>query len=370
MEKKKLRIIISGGGTGGHIFPAISIAKAIQDINPDVELLFVGAKGRMEMEKVPAAGYNIVGLPVVGLQRKLTIKNISFPIKLIKSLRMASKIISNFKPHVVVGVGGYASGPILKMAQRKNIPTVIQEQNSYAGITNRLLGKKAVAICVAYSNMDRYFPKDKIVLTGNPIRQGLENIDSKIEEGRDFFGVPAGNKVVLVVGGSLGARTINESLWNSIEKIANNKDITLIWQTGKYYYDNLKTKLQDKGFENIKLFDFIQRMDMAFAASNLVVSRAGACTISELCLVGKPTILVPSPNVAEDHQTKNANALAKINATILIHDKNAAEHLTDKIIETLKDDSALKRLETNIRTMALPNAANDIARIVVNLGAP
>ncbi len=367
MEKKKLRLIISGGGTGGHIFPAISIAKALQDINPDVELLFVGAKGRMEMEKVPAAGYNIVGLPVVGLQRKLTIKNISFPFKLIKSLRMASKIINDFNPHVVIGVGGYASGPILKIAQRKNIPTVIQEQNSYAGITNRLLGKKADAICVAYNNMDKYFPKNKIVLTGNPIRQGLENIDSKIEEGRDFFGIPAGNKVVLVVGGSLGARTINESLWGSIEKIATNKNITLIWQTGKYYYNELKNRLQDKGFENIKLFDFIQRMDMAFAASNLVVSRAGACTISELCLVGRPTILVPSPNVAEDHQTKNANALAQINATILVHDKDAPAILTDKIIETLEDDGALKMLATNIKTMALPNAASDIAKIVLNL---
>ena len=370
MEKKNLRAIISGGGTGGHIFPAVSIANALREIDPEVEILFVGAEGRMEMEKVPAAGYKIVGLPVVGFQRKLTVKNLTFPFKLLRSLRLSKRIVRGFNPHVVVGVGGYASGPVLKIAQQMGVPTLIQEQNSYAGVTNRLLAKKAKVICVAYEGMDRYFPSDRIILTGNPIRQGLNNIKPKTDEAQTFFDVPKGSKVVLVIGGSLGARTINHSVLGEIEKIINSKGITLIWQTGKLYIDEVREKLKGKSLVNIRVNDFINRMDLAYSIADLVISRAGAGTISELCMVGKPTILVPSPNVAEDHQTMNAKALSQRNAAIMIRDVDAQKNLVAIALETLSNDKKLAELSANILRLSLPNAANDIAKKVIAIANP
>jgi UDP-N-acetylglucosamine--N-acetylmuramyl-(pentapeptide) pyrophosphoryl-undecaprenol N-acetylglucosamine transferase len=367
MEKKKIRVIISGGGTGGHIFPAISIANALRDIDPEMEILFVGAEGRMEMEKVPAAGYKIVGLPIVGLQRKLTFKNLSFLFKLIKSLRLASKIVRDFNPDIVVGVGGYASGPILKVAQRMKIPTLIQEQNSFAGITNKLLAKKANAICVAYDGMEKYFPKQSIIHTGNPVRQGLSDIDTKIDEAREFFGIPSSNKVILVVGGSLGARTINNSILAGVEDIASLPNTTLLWQTGKVNYSYILENMTTKSLDNVKVFDFIHRMDLAYSVANLVVSRAGAGTISELCLVGKPTILVPSPNVAEDHQTKNAKALVNKSAALMITDAEAPKTLVETIINVIDKENMLGSLSANIKSLALPNAANDIAAKAMEL---
>ena len=367
MEKKSLRAIISGGGTGGHIFPAVSIANALREIDPEVEILFVGAEGRMEMEKVPAAGYKIVGLPVVGFQRKFTLKNLTFPFKLLRSLRLSKQIVRDFSPNVVVGVGGYASGPVLKIAQQMGIPTLIQEQNSYAGVTNRLLAKGAKAICVAYEGMDRYFPSDKIILTGNPIRQGLNNIEPKSDEAQTFFDVPKGSKVVLVIGGSLGARTINHSILGEIDKIVDSKGITLIWQTGKLYIDEITEKLKGKPLVNIRVNDFINRMDLAYSIADLVISRAGAGTISELCMVGKPTILVPSPNVAEDHQTMNAKALAKRNAAIMIKDTDAHKDLVTIALDTLSNDKKLTELSSNILRLSLPNAANDIAKKVITI---
>ncbi|MDD2197521.1 MAG: undecaprenyldiphospho-muramoylpentapeptide beta-N-acetylglucosaminyltransferase [Bacteroidales bacterium] len=365
--EKTLRIIISGGGTGGHIFPAISIANAIKEINPGVEILFAGAEGRMEMEKVPAAGYSIKALPVVGFHRRITAKNLKFPFKLLKSMRLAKNIVKEFNPHVVVGVGGYASGPILKVAQRMGIPTLIQEQNSYAGITNKLLAKKANAICVAYEGMEKYFPKEKIVLTGNPIRQGLNNVNSLTSEAHEFFGIPSNSKVILVVGGSLGARTINESILNSIEKFAELSGVTLLWQTGQLYHDSIMQKLAGKDYANIKVFSFINRMDYAYSMANLVVSRAGACTISELCFVAKPVILVPSPNVAEDHQTKNALALVNKNAAIMITDMEAPKRLADEAISLIANEDKQKELGQNISKMALPNSDKMIAQRVLEL---
>jgi UDP-N-acetylglucosamine--N-acetylmuramyl-(pentapeptide) pyrophosphoryl-undecaprenol N-acetylglucosamine transferase len=367
MEKKHLKAIISGGGTGGHIFPAVSIANALREIYPEVEILFVGAEGKMEMEKVPAAGYDIVGLPVVGFHRKLTLRNLSFPFKLLRSLQKAKGVVKSFNPDVVVGVGGYASGPVLRIAQQLGIPTLIQEQNSFAGVTNKLLAKKAKAICVAYEGMEKYFPASKIILTGNPIRQGLEKIIPKTDEAHNFFDVPKGNKVVLVVGGSLGARSINHSILGDIDKFIEAKGVTLIWQTGKFYINDIKQKLNDKNTENIKVFDFINRMDLAYSIADLVISRAGACTISELCMVGKPSILVPSPNVAEDHQTMNAQALATRNAAILVKDSVAPEALATTALEIINDEQRLKTLSINIKEMALPNAANDIASKVIEV---
>jgi len=367
MEKKHLKAIISGGGTGGHIFPAISIANALREIYPEVEILFVGAEGKMEMEKVPAAGYDIVGLPVVGFHRKLTLRNLSFPFKLLRSLQKAKGVVKSFNPDVVVGVGGYASGPVLRIAQQLGIPTLIQEQNSFAGVTNKLLAKKAKAICVAYEGMEKYFPASKIILTGNPIRQGLEKIIPKTDEAHNFFDVPKGNKVVLVVGGSLGARSINHSILGDIDKFIEAKGVTLIWQTGKFYINDIKQKLNDKNTENIKVFDFINRMDLAYSIADMVISRAGACTISELCMVGKPSILVPSPNVAEDHQTMNAQALATRNAAILVKDSVAPEALATTALEIINDEQRLKTLSINIKEMALPNAANDIASKVIEV---
>lgn len=365
--KKYLKVIISGGGTGGHIFPAISIANALREINPEAEILFVGALGRMEMEKVPAAGYQIKGLPVAGFKRKLSLSNFVVIFKLLNSMVKARKIVKSFNPDIAVGVGGYASGPILKVAQRNGIPTLIQEQNSFAGVTNRLLAKKADTICVAYEGMEKYFPKEKIILTGNPVRQGLEHVKNLKEEASAFFNIPSGNKVILVVGGSLGARTINESVLHDIDKIVERNNITLLWQTGKLYFDEVKTRMSEVKCGNVRVFDFIHRMDLAYSAATIVISRAGAGTISELCLVGKACILVPSPNVAEDHQTKNALALVKNNAAIMISDKNSVGTLVHQTLMLLDNSEKIESMEQNINKLALPNSAQIIARKVIEL---
>lgn len=364
---KTHRIIISGGGTGGHIFPALSIANAIKEIAPDTQILFVGAEGKMEMEKVPAAGYNIKALPVVGFHRKLTLRNLAFPFKLLRSMALAKRIVKEFKPHVAVGVGGYASGPILKVAQRMGVPTLLQEQNSYAGVTNKLLAQKANSICVAYEGMEQYFPKEKIVITGNPIRKGLTQVHELKEEASAFFNIPAYHKVILVVGGSLGARTINNSILAGVDKIVDLDNTTLIWQTGKLYHQEITQHLEQKKGNNIQVFDFINRMDYAYAAANIVISRAGAGTISELCVVAKPCILVPSPNVAEDHQTKNALALANRNAAVMVKDKDAPEKLVETAILLLQDEQKMIELGQKISAMALPDADKKIAKMVLQL---
>ncbi|MFO7843135.1 MAG: undecaprenyldiphospho-muramoylpentapeptide beta-N-acetylglucosaminyltransferase [Bacteroidales bacterium] len=360
-------IIISGGGTGGHVFPAISIANAIKQIEPDSQILFVGALGKIEMVKVPAAGYKIIGLPVAGLQRRITYKNIVFIFKLIKSLRLSKKIIKDFKPDVVVGVGGYASGPVLYMANRKKIPILIQEQNSYAGITNKLLAKKAQKICVAYEGMEKYFPKEKINLTGNPIRQDLLDKMGSKTDAADHFKMDKDKKTVLVIGGSLGARTINQSMMDNMDKMGQS-DFQLLWQTGKYYYEEVKAVVEKSGYENIKVLDFIVRMDYAYAIADVIISRAGAGTISELSLVGKPVVLVPSPNVAEDHQTKNAMALVNKNAAIMVKDSNAKTELVDRVLNLVHDEDKMDDLSKNIKGMALRDSAKIIAEEVLKLG--
>jgi len=364
--QKHKRVIISGGGTGGHIFPAISIANAIRKIDPDTEILFVGAEGRMEMDKVPAAGYNITGLPVAGLYRRLTLKNIAVIIKLFKSLRIARRVIRDFKPDVVVGVGGYASGPVLRQAGRMGIPTIIQEQNSYAGVTNKLLAKRASVICVAYDGMEKYFPAAKIIKTGNPVRQNFDDLISVKKEALSFFGLKPEFPVVLVLGGSLGAGSINRSLADNIEKLRDS-DCQWLWQTGKHYYENVKALLSVTFTGNISVHDFIDRMDYAYAAADVIVSRAGAGTISELCLVGKPVILIPSPNVAEDHQTKNAKALSDRNAAVFISDCKAGKELVCEAVKLMADRHRRASLSENIRKMADMDADVRIAKEVLKL---
>ncbi len=361
-----MNIIISGGGTGGHIYPAISIANAIKDANPSANILFVGAEGKMEMEKVPAAGYDIVGLPIMGLHRRLTAKNLSFIFKLIKSLGKAAKVIKQFKPDVAVGVGGYASGALLYKAAQKRIPCVIQEQNSYPGITNKLLKNKVEKICVAYEGMERFFPADKIIHTGNPVRKDLMQVSGLKDEAFKFFEIPADKKVVLVLGGSLGARTLNESIFNYLEEVEKN-NIFLIWQCGKFYKEEMTKRIKDFDQSNIMLVDFIARMDLAYASADVIVSRAGAGTISELCLVGKPVILVPSPNVSEDHQTKNAMALVSKNAALMVSDKDARKELFPEILKMNRDEQLKVDLSKNIIELALPDAANQIATEVLKL---
>jgi UDP-N-acetylglucosamine--N-acetylmuramyl-(pentapeptide) pyrophosphoryl-undecaprenol N-acetylglucosamine transferase len=364
--QKHKRIIISGGGTGGHIFPAISIANALRRIDPEIDILFVGAEGRMEMEKIPSAGYRIVGLPVAGLYRSITLKNIKVLIKLFKSLRMAKKVIEEFNPDVVVGVGGYASGPVLRQAGRMNIPTLIQEQNSYAGVTNKLLAKKASAICVAYDGMDKYFPAGKIIKTGNPVRQNFDNLKRLEDEALSFFNLKKEFPVILVLGGSLGAGTINDSLSENINKLKDS-DCQWLWQTGKYYFENVKALVSLSFCENISVHGFINRMDYAYAAADIVLSRAGAGTISELCLVGKPVILIPSPNVAEDHQTKNARALSDNHAALLIPDDQAIKSLADEAIKLISDKNKRNQLSENILKMADRDADIRIAEEVLKL---
>lgn len=364
---EKMKVIISGGGTGGHIFPAIAIADAIKNRFPDVEILFVGANNRMEMERVPLAGYPIVGLDIAGFHRTQLWKNFSVLLRLKKSLGRAKKIVKDFKPDIVIGVGGYASGPTLRQANSLGIPTLVQEQNSYAGITNKLLGKKATTICVAYEGMEKFFPADKIAITGNPCRQTLLNENITREEAAKYFGLDPDKKTILVVGGSLGAKTINHSLFTHIDKFIE-KDIQVIWQCGKNYLFDLKVEMKHKtDTGNIRLLDFIDRMDLAYKLADLVVSRAGAGAISELALLGKPVILVPSPNVSEDHQTKNAQALVERGAAILIPDNEAVDRLVDTAVATLMSDEKLKTLSDNIKKMAYPDATSRIVDEVVKI---
>lgn len=364
----ELRIIISGGGTGGHIFPAISIANAIKAKRPDAKILFVGALGKMEMQRVPAAGYEIKGLPICGFDRKHLLKNVVVLFKIWKSERMAKRIIKNFKPMAAVGVGGFASGPTLNMCAAKGIPCLIQEQNSYAGVTNKLLAKKATKICVAYDNMERFFPKDKIVMTGNPVRQNVLNVKLTPQEARKAFGLDPDKKTILLVGGSLGARTVNESVRQHFDTVKANPDIQFIWQTGKYYNEEMKQALDAYGpLPNLKQMDFIADMGVAYKASDLVISRAGASSISEFCLIGKPVILVPSPNVAEDHQTKNAMALVNKNAAVYVKDSEAPDVLLKQAISIVRDDKQLASLAQNIAKLGLKDSADIIADEVIKL---
>jgi len=367
--KRKLqynKIIISGGGTGGHVFPAISIANALKLKRQELDILFVGAEGKMEMKKVPEAGYTIESLPVTGLHRGLSFKNIVFIIKLFRSLFIAKKIINRFQPSVVIGVGGYASAPVLWCASKKGIPTLIQEQNSFAGITNKILGKKAEIICVAYENMDKYFQEDKIIFTGNPVRQDLGRLEKKKKEALKHFGLENKKEVVLVLGGSGGARTINESIITGFSRIRN-ENVHFIWQTGEFYHKKAEEAMLLSDVENIKLFPFINRMDLAYSAADVIVSRAGAGTISELYLVGKPVILVPSPNVAEDHQTKNAQVLVKNRAAIMVKDSEAGETLLNTILELSTDKKKKEILSLNIRKMTVRNSSDLIADEVLKL---
>lgn len=364
----ELRVIISGGGTGGHIFPAVSIANAIKEKRPDARILFVGAEGRMEMQRVPAAGYEIKGLPIAGFNRKNLLKNVSVLFKIMKSRRMARKILRDFKPQVAVGVGGYASGPTLNVAESMGIPTLLQEQNSYAGVTNKLLAKKAKRICVAYDGMERFFPKDSILFTGNPVRQNLLEQNVSKDEAVRSFGLVPGKATILIVGGSLGARTLNESMLGNLPLVKQQNKVQFIWQTGKYYSEEIQAELKRRGCpQNLVVMDFISDMRQAFAAADLIISRAGAGSISEFCLLGKPAILVPSPNVAEDHQTKNALSLVQKDAALYVTDADARRSLLPLAINTVSDHSRLEVLSFNIKKLARPNAASDIADEVIKL---
>ncbi len=360
------KFIISGGGTGGHIFPAISIANALKKKRLDAKFLFVGAEGRMEMEKVPNAGYEIVGLPVSGFNRGSLLKNFKVLFRLFKSLRMAKKVVRDFAPDIAVGVGGYASGPTLYMAHRSGVPTVLQEQNSYAGVTNKLLAKKAAKICVAYEGMERFFPQDKIILTGNPVRQDFLEVAPKSQEAYDFFHFSPAKKTLLIIGGSLGARTINQSVIAGLSKLKE-AGIQVLWQTGKLYYEGALKAYEPFKTDDIVVTDFVKRMDYAYSIADLVVSRAGASSISELCLLGKPSILVPSPNVAEDHQTKNAQALATRNAAVMVADKDANSVLLDEAIRMIADEPLLNELGENAKKMAQLDSADRIADEILKL---
>ena len=369
LKMSSYKVIISGGGTGGHIYPAIAIAKKILEIKKDSEILFVGAKGRMEMEKVPEEGFEIVGLNVVGIQRSMSIngilKNLKFPFLLMKSLNHARKIIKDFQPNIVVGVGGYASGPTLRMAHRLKIPTLIQEQNSYAGLTNKWLSKKTKKICVAYENMNQFFEPTKLVLTGNPVRKDIENLDAKLSEAKTYFKVSKDEKVILVLGGSLGAKSINEGILNSIHTIKD-QPIKLLWQVGKRYFESIENQLNQINIPNVKALAFIKRMDLAYSIADIVISRAGALSISELTLAGKPSILVPSPNVSEDHQTKNAMSLVNKSAAILVEDKQT-DSLLRTALDLLKQENQLNTISKNAKKMGKPNASDDIVKEIFKL---
>ncbi len=360
------KIIISGGGTGGHIFPAVAIANALKAISPQCEILFVGAEGRMEMEKVPAAGYKIVGLNISGIQRGSILKNLGLPFKVIGSVRKAMKLIADFKPNAVVGVGGYASGPLLYAASLKKIPYLIQEQNSYAGITNKLLGKKASKICVAFDGMEAFFPADRILKTGNPVRKNIVEIEGRRHAGAELLKLDPLKKTILVTGGSLGAGTLNKSIEKHLTEIIA-QDVQVIWQTGKFYYKGIVERLGLDYHPNVRILEFLNQMDLAYAASDVIISRAGAGTIAELCLIKKPVILVPSPNVAEDHQTKNALALVKENAAILITDASAEDTLVTQALNLLNDKEKSAQLSENIGKMAFANADEVIAKEVLKL---
>ena len=361
-----LRIIISGGGTGGHIFPAVSIANAIKAKHPNAKILFVGAEGRMEMQRVPAAGYEIKGLPIKGFDRAHKLKNFKVLFKLWKSLRMARQIIKDFKPQVAVGVGGYASGATLYECAKMGIPCLIQEQNSYAGVTNKLLSKRVAKICVAYEGMERFFPANKIIMTGNPVRQNVLKTNLSIEEARKSFGLDPNKKTILLVGGSLGARTINRSVIEHLNLI-HDYEVQFIWQTGKYYYQKISDSMKGKELPNLKVMDFISDMGAAYKAADLIISRAGASSISEFQIIGKPVILIPSPNVAEDHQTKNAMALVNKQAAIYVKDAEAPDTLLPLALKVIADDSKLKSLSENVKKMGLKNSADIIADEVLKL---
>lgn len=373
-----ISVIISGGGTGGHIFPAIAIANAIMKLEPEARILFVGALGRMEMTRVPEAGYEIIGLPIEGFDRKHLLKNIAVLWKILKSELMARRIVKKFRPDVAVGVGGYASGPLLRIAGKMGIPTVIQEQNSYAGVTNKLLAQKANRICVAYEGMERFFPKEKIILTGNPVRENMLHQDLTKEEALKTMGLDPEKKTILLTGGSLGARTLNQAFLTRINDIASQKDVNFIWQTGRIYIDEIHQKLEaftqksaeefkKKPLDNLYVSDFLSNMGIAYKAADLIISRAGASTISELCLLGKAAILVPSPNVAEDHQTKNALALSEKGAAILIKDVDAKDELFLKACDLVQDAQKLEDLQKNILLLALPQADTIIAKQVIQI---
>ncbi|MBS1647276.1 MAG: undecaprenyldiphospho-muramoylpentapeptide beta-N-acetylglucosaminyltransferase [Bacteroidetes bacterium] len=363
---KHIKVILSGGGTGGHIFPAVAIANELKKQMPEAEILFVGALGKMEMEKIPAAGYKIIGVPIAGLQRKLTTANFKLPFLLMRSLFQTKKILNDFKPDLVIGTGGYASAPLLRMACYKKIPALIQEQNSYAGITNKMLSKKVQKICVAYEGMERFFPKDKIILSGNPVRQDIQHVAQKKEEAQRFFNLNPSQKTILVIGGSLGAKTINEAVGENLQLIAD-QGVQLIWQTGKTYISIAKQQTQAFQEKNIYAFDFITRMDLAYAAADVVISRAGASSVSELQIVGKPCVLVPSPNVAEDHQTKNAMALVNKQAALLVKDADASSLLIKESLALLFDEKKQEQLKQNISKMALPHAAHTIVQEILKI---
>ena len=360
-NKQQPNILVSGGGTGGHIFPALSIANELKRRHPEADILFVGAEGRMEMEKVPAAGYKIIGLPVSGFDRKNLLRNVKVVARLLKSMRMARNILKDFKPDIAIGVGGYASGPMLKEAQKQGIPTLLQEQNSYAGVTNKLLAAKADCICVAYEGMERFFPKEKIILTGNPVRRNLLDCGATPEQARQAMGVAPDKRTVLIIGGSLGARTINNAIIDGLGKIGEAYGVQVIWQTGILYDQQCREALLASGVKNVVQMPFISNMDMAYRAADVVVSRAGASSISELQLLGKAAILVPSPNVAEDHQTKNAQALTSRDAAIMVADADAASSLVDTMLNSVADAELLRRLSANVEKMALRDAAERIA---------
>lgn len=364
---KKLRILITGGGTGGHVFPAIAIADAIKKLRPDTEFLFVGANGKMEMDRVPQAGYVIEGLNIAGFQRNASLRNLTFPFKLLGSLWKARKIIRRFMPDVVVGTGGYASGPVMRAAQTAGTPTLIQEQNSYAGVTNKILGRKAAAICVAYDHMEQFFPAEKIVFTGNPVRSDIVNLEGKHTEGLQHYGLDPAKKTIAVIGGSLGARTLNSAMRDNTALLEKYDEVQVLWQCGKFY-EMVYNECDTAKLSNVHLRAFIDRMDLLYAAADVVISRAGALTISELCLVGKPAVLVPSPNVAEDHQTKNALALVEKGAARLVRDAEAGEKMLQDALLILENEALGFSLSESIRQLGRPNAAEAIAREVIKLG--
>ncbi len=365
-HQQPYRVIISGGGTGGHIFPAVAIANAFRERHSDAQILFVGAQGRMEMTRVPEAGYKIIGLWISGLQRKLTWSNMLFPVKLVVSYVRAAMIIRRYKPHVVIGTGGFASGPIMMAATRSRIPTVIQEQNSFAGLANKQVGDRVSKVCVAYEGMEQYFPKQKIVLTGNPVRKDIITVSQKTSQAKTHFGFDSNRKTLLIIGGSLGARTINESILGGIEKLID-AEVQVIWQTGKGYYDQYKSQLGNYDLKRIRVQDFVREMDLAYAAADIVISRSGAIAVSEICIAGKPVILVPSPNVAEDHQTKNAMALVSKDAALVVADKDAKGKLVDEALKLLFDEQLAQRLSNNILKLARPRATEDIVNEIEKL---
>ena len=364
--KQPYRLIISGGGTGGHVFPAIAIANAFRERHQVARILFVGAEGKMEMTRVPEAGYNIVGLWISGIKRSLSWSNLLFPIKLIVSYWKARSIVREFKPHVAIGTGGYASGPLMLAATDFKIPSILQEQNSYAGLTNKRLANRVQRICVAYAGMEKYFPSEKMKLTGNPVRKDIIDVERKRPVALDHFGFNAQDRTLLVLGGSGGARTINESVLEGLDLLILS-NVQLIWQTGKVYYESVKAQIANKDLRKIRLFDFLKEMDLAYAAANVIISRAGALSISELCLVSKPAFLVPSPNVAEDHQTKNALALVREDAALMIEDKDAKAKLIQEAIKLLGDQARCQQLSERIGKLGRPQAASDIVKEIENL---